>query len=103
MRTFRIIFIVFAFLMTQQTFAEMTAMTTEPASSDCEMIAKACLDAGYSEKGKDGKAFWYDCMKPILLGKAVDGVNIDQKNVVACRQFKIMDLQNLLKELQQGS
>jgi hypothetical protein len=86
----------------------MTLFTTHlsfaapaPSSKQCEPIANACLYAKFSEKNTTGKNFWYDCMRPILLGKSVKDVNVDPKDVTACRTFKIMDLQNLLKELQE--
>ena len=47
--------------------------------------------------------FWYDCMKPILLGKPVKGISVNPKEVKACRTFKIMDLQQFLNELQQSN
>lgn len=83
----------------------MQQPTTAPASADgdnrsCKVIAKACLDGGYSRKGGPGKAFWSDCMHPILLGKSVTSVNIDANAVQACKQFKISKMQKELNELQ---
>src|SRR5690349_20491602 len=70
----------------------------EAQSPDCEAIAKACLDGGYSREGDKGQQFWQDCMRPILFGKDVSGVTVDKKMVKSCRQFKIKNLQEQLKE-----
>ncbi|STX50187.1 Uncharacterised protein [Legionella busanensis] len=64
----------------------------------CDAIAKACRAANF--KNKD-KKFWQDCMKPLLLGKKVDGVSIEVTQVSACREKKIAELQQELKEFQE--
>src|SRR6185437_5489415 len=69
------------------------------SSKNCDPIANACLKAGFSESGTYGKSVWYDCMKPILLGRNVTDVTVDSVDVHACRQFKIEDLKELLKDL----
>lgn len=71
----------------------------EALSPDCEAIAKACLDGGYPRDGGPGKAFWHDCMRPILFGQTVTGVTIDAKVVRNCRNFKIKNLQEQLDQL----
>ena len=85
-----------ALLLASPTFADMD----ETASPDCETIVQACLNAGYVRDGGAGKMFWGDCMKPIMLGNTVTGVTVDAKTATSCRDAKIVDLQNLLKELQ---
>ncbi len=106
-------------LATQISFADDTATTTTPAvaptdamqqpmaapASDgdnrsCKVIAKACLNGGYSRKGGPGKTFWNDCMHPILLGKSVTSINVDANAIQACKQFKISKMQQELNELQ---
>lgn len=81
----------------------LTALSTIFCTSlafagDCGAIAKACKSAGYS-KGGD-KKFWQECMHPILLGQSVKEVTIDPNHVKACRDKKITELQEELKELQ---
>lgn len=87
---------------TQVSFAADTTMNTadpdEATSKQCEIIATACKNAGFVKDGDQGKAFWRDCMKPILFGKTVAGVTVDVKDVRACREFKITNLQNRLEE-----
>lgn len=66
----------------------------------CKIIAKACLDAGYAHvPAAAGKQFWKDCMKPTVLGKAVAGIQVDAKDIKACRKNKIKQLKVELKEL----
>jgi hypothetical protein len=96
-----------ALLITLQSFAASTLSSVTSSDDDlslkqCETVAKACLSAGFERSGAPGKAFWHDCMKPALLGQTVTGVNIDSKDVVACRKFKIAKMQKELKELQQA-
>lgn len=67
--------------------------------SSCLKIVKACKAAGYERKSEDQK-FWRDCMKPLLLGKKVKGVKMDEHDVKACREKKMDELQKELKELQ---
>lgn len=67
-------------------------------SSACGTIAKACKSAGFTRGGD--KKFWHDCMHPLLIGQSVKDVTIDPGQVKACRDKKIGDLQDELKELQ---
>ena len=54
----------------------------------CKPIMKACHDAGYTKGGhKEGtKGLMVDCMKPVLEGKAVAGVNVSAEQVSACKE-----------------
>ena len=102
MRKFHTFLAVTALLFTQPLFAaDNNAMDPDEAVfQQCETISDACLKAGYVRAGDPGKMFWHDCMKPILLDKTVAGVTVDSKDVVACRQFKIKNLQAQVKQLQ---
>lgn len=66
----------------------------------CAPIVKSCLDAGYTHNGDKAKQFWKDCMKPILLGKTVSGVVVEDKDVKACRSAKIKKLKQELSEFE---
>jgi len=68
-------------------------------SKPCGMIAKACLKAGYVHSETD-KKFWMDCMKPVILGKTVKGVTVDEDTVKSCRMNKINMLQQDLKDFE---
>lgn len=85
-------------------FAANTAMMTGPndenSNQQCAKIAKACLNAGYTQR-KEGKGFWKDCMKPILLNQAVNGVKIDAQDSTTCREAKIAQMKEELDQLQQ--
>jgi len=67
------------------------------ANRTCMPIVKACLNAGY--KHDNGKQFWQDCMKPVVLGKSVKGITIDSKVVEKCRTAKIKQLEQELSEM----
>lgn len=85
------------FLFSSIAFACDSGTTTDDPS--CKVIANACKAAGFERKSA-GKQFWTDCMKPILLGKNVNGVKVDAEQVKSCRMKKIDELQKELKELQ---
>lgn len=71
----------------QTVFAEMD-------SKPCKNVAQSCRAAGYDKSNK----FWTNCMKPLLLGQTVKGVNLDPKVIKVCRDNKI---ERMKKELQQ--
>lgn len=102
MRKYYVISLLLSFLITQQSFAwhDKSSDIGDASVKQCEMIVQACLDAGFTESTK-GKAFWLDCMKPILWGKTVAGVKIDSKDVGICRKSKISKMKEELKQLEQ--
>ncbi len=106
MRKLSIISLLLALLMTQSSFADEDKMSPANAKEGnemkpCAMIAKACAKAGFERKGADGKSFWKDCMQPLLMGKTVAGVELDKKQVKACRDVKISKMEKELQELKQ--
>lgn len=100
MSKFYFVFALLSLFCSEPVFAQAMGMTDpdEASNPQCEMIAKSCLDAGFDRQGPPGKAFWHDCMKPILFGKPVSGVTVDSQTVHACRAFKIKNLQQQLNE-----
>jgi hypothetical protein len=97
MKNFIKIAVFTTFLFSSATFANESHMMMGDAH--CSLIAKACKKAGFERKSED-KAFWMDCMKPILLGKTVENVTVDANDVKACRDKKIEEMQKELAELQ---
>lgn len=69
----------------------------------CDTIAKKCLAAGYEQREDADKKFWMDCMKPILLGKTVNGVTIEPATTKACLMNKIEKLKQELAEMQKAA
>lgn len=56
----------------------------------CKNIAQACTTAGYGERGvKLGKGIFKNCIKPVLEGQFLAGVNVVQDDVAACRAIKL--------------
>jgi len=88
-------------ILMQPVFADDAMMSSD--SKPCAVIAKACLNAGYSRKGNDDKKFWSDCMKPIILGKAVKNINVDSATVKSCRTDKINAFKKELNEFENVS
>ncbi len=92
------------------TSAAVPASTSAPVSASmpvdvssgkpCGVIANACLSAGFVRTEIEGKRIWEDCMKPVILGQAVNGVTVDSTVVKACQVQKLEELQTELKELQ---
>jgi hypothetical protein len=114
-KSFTILTAIFLCL-TQQAFADVsmdptmqksagsssTFTTDDMSSKECAHIAKACIGAGYVRRGAN-RTFWRGCMRPLLLGQRVTGVNVNSQDVMACRNFKIKKMQEELKNLQQVS
>ena len=68
------------------------AMDNKP----CKNVAQACRAAGFDKSNK----FWSNCMKPVILGKTVKGVNLDPTIVKECRTNKIERMKKELQELE---
>jgi hypothetical protein len=85
-------------LIVQPVFANEMSSNDKP----CATIVKSCLDAGYTRDDTDGKQFWQDCMKPLVLGKTVSGIMVDIKDIKTCRTAKIQELKQELLELKKA-
>lgn len=82
------------------------ALANDDMSSDskpCATIADACSAAGFAKTDSIDKKFWKDCMKPIILGQKVEGVNVDADTIKSCRTNKIEQIKKELSELQSAS
>lgn len=52
----------------------------------CKKIAEACQSAGYTKGGEStGKGLMMNCLKPLISGQAVAGVNVSSTDVAACQ------------------
>jgi hypothetical protein len=105
MRKLHLLLIVAAALSMQSVFADDGVGTPADTSggTPCASIANACLAAGFERTATEGKQFWQDCMKPVILGKTVGNVTIDSATVKACRVDKIAEMKKELKELQKSN
>lgn len=95
MRIFYKVLVLMLLVSIQPIFADDYSGMSSDTDSSCKMIAKSCVAAGYS-----GKKFWFDCMKPVLLNKSVNKVNVDATAIQTCRAKKIEDMKKLLEEFQ---
>ena len=102
MRKIRIAFLLILTFLAQSVFADQDALPSSDSKS-CGMVAHSCIKAGYGKTKTKGQYFWQDCMKPVLLGKAVKGVTIDTDVVKACRDDKISKLQDELAALKEAA
>jgi hypothetical protein len=104
MRKIRAILVLLAVLGTQQIFAEgdINVSGEDAADKPCATIVKSCMDAGYTREDSGDKKLWKNCLKPIILGKAVSGVNVDDSVVKSCRIHKIKKMKTELKEFQEA-
>src|SRR5687767_13176854 len=98
MYKFRSILLLTTILSVQPVFANEDM--TQSNSKSCDTIATACLNAGFTRADTADKQFWQNCMKPVVLGKTVQGVEINAKTAKACRMDKITELKKELKEFQ---
>lgn len=63
-----------------------TVMTAWAADKPCKPIAEACMKAGYTQGGHStGKGLMQDCLKPIIDGKTVANVTVDDAVLKACQ------------------
>ena len=71
-------------------FAENpTALKGAGKDRPCMKIEQACEAAGFAKgKAKEGKGLVVNCMNPILEGKSVPGVTIDETTIQACKDIK---------------
>ena len=100
MRKIHLFVVLTSVLSIQVAFADDAAMSE---SKPCKAIAQACLKAGYSRKESYDRKFWFDCMKPVILGKTVKGVKVDANTVKSCRSDKITELKQELNEFESTS
>ncbi len=105
MNKVRVFLILMAMFSMQSVFAQDQGMMPSDAAEGkpCATIAKACLDAGFVRMATQGKQFWHDCMKPLILGQTVSGVTVDPSVVQTCRANKIDQLKKELDEFQKAS
>ena len=56
----------------------------------CKQIKAACEAGGYVKGShkKNGKGLYIDCMKKIMAGESVEGVNVPADEVAACKEKK---------------
>lgn len=79
------------------------ALDDDSDDKPCATVVKSCLDAGYTRSNNEpNKKFWQDCMKPLLLGKTVEGVTLDPAVAKDCRVNKIEKMKQEIKELQEA-
>ncbi|HSW69688.1 MAG TPA: hypothetical protein VLI69_06020 [Gammaproteobacteria bacterium] len=69
-------------------------------SKACKSVVEACKKAGYVKEEKGDKRFWQDCMKPIVMGQTVKGVDVSMDTVKQCRKDKIVELKKKLQEFE---
>jgi hypothetical protein len=71
-------------------FAMLTLFCLAATAADdpCRTIELACLNAGYLPPPADtpAKNLFVDCIKPIMRGMRVVGVDVNPEVVTACRQ-----------------
>jgi len=98
MSKIRMVLVLSAMVFAQPVLAHDMDMSKSEA---CTTVAKACSDAGFDRtETTAGKNFWLDCMKPVVLGKTVEGVTVDSATVKTCRTDKVSELKKELKEFQ---
>jgi len=73
-------------LMPLQSFAHGKEMKDSP----CRPLYDACEAAGFvkGDAAPTGKDLWDDCKKPLIDGKTVAGVSVDQSDINKCKKFK---------------
>jgi hypothetical protein len=55
------------------------------AARPCKTIVEACLSAGVIQQSATREVMFQRCVKPIVTGKSIAGVNIDSATIDACK------------------
>lgn len=59
--------------------------TTAEAARPCKTIVEACLSAGVIQKGASRQVMFENCVRPIISGRSIRGVQVDSSVINACR------------------
>lgn len=59
--------------------------TAAQAARPCKVIAEACFAAGIIHRGESRDVILAKCVKPVISGRGVAGVNVDSSVISACR------------------
>ena len=73
-----------SFLVCSSAFAHGKDMKNNP----CTPLFDACESAGFMKDGAAGKDLWDDCKKPLIDGKIVAGVTVNESDIAKCKKFK---------------
>lgn len=92
---------VYIALMLTAIFGVQQVFAHDDDNKSCEAIVNACLDAGFVKEKSEDKGMWKNCMKPLILGKSVDKVKVEESDVKACRSHKIEKTEKELKEFKE--
>jgi hypothetical protein len=95
MHKIKYFFIILSVFLAQSVFANNMSSHYSDSRS-CMTVAHACQSAKYTARN----GFWFGCMKPVILGKTVRGVNVDPAAVKMCRSDKIAMMKKELAELE---
>lgn len=59
----------------------------EKKINGCKKIEAACKSAGYVKGAhkKTGKGLYEDCLKPVVEGKAIEGVTVEAADIDSCK------------------
>lgn len=59
--------------------------TATEAARPCKTIAEACMSAGVIQRGESRQVILEKCVKPVVSGRGVAGVNVDPSVIQACK------------------
>jgi hypothetical protein len=65
--------------------ATFSFATLATAARPCKVIAEACLAAGVIQKGESKQVMMEKCIKPVVAGQNVAGVNVESATINACK------------------
>jgi hypothetical protein len=69
---------------------------------DCMKIAIACEAAGYRlSRDVSGKNIGKDCVRPILMGQSIAGVQVDASTIQQCKEHKNQMREHMQKRMQE--
>jgi hypothetical protein len=55
------------------------------AARPCKTIVEACLSAGVIQSGATRQVMLDNCVKPVVAGRGIAGVNVDSSVIQACK------------------
>jgi hypothetical protein len=69
-------------------FAANNSITPEETGDNaCLKIRDACREAGFGKGSAKGSAY-KKCFMPLLRGKTVEGVTVDESQIAACKALR---------------
>lgn len=72
-------------LLTISLLVSFSVFSTAQAARPCQPIVKACILAGVIQSSASRQVMFENCVKPIISGNSLSGVQVDSSVINACK------------------